>query len=72
MEAPWPLNAWPEVPTSAVLCRQDRFFPPALMRKVARERLGTVPEEIDGSHCVALSRPSAVADVLEKCSAARG
>jgi hypothetical protein len=25
---PWPLDAWPDVPTKFVLCRADRFFPP--------------------------------------------
>jgi hypothetical protein len=24
---PWPLDAWPEVPTEFLLCRDDRFFP---------------------------------------------
>lgn len=65
MAAPWPLEAWPEVPTRFVLCREDRFFPPDLFRRLAPERLGIVPDEIAGSHCVALSRPRELADVLE-------
>src|SRR5215218_965340 len=52
-----PSPAWPEVPTRFLLCRDDRFFPPEFLRRVVRERLGIVPDEIDGSHCVALSRP---------------
>ncbi|MEU6712846.1 alpha/beta hydrolase [Nonomuraea sp. NPDC046802] len=61
---PWPLESWPDVPTSFLLCRDDRFFTPAFMRKVVRDRLGVVPDEIDGSHMVMLSRPRELADYL--------
>jgi pimeloyl-ACP methyl ester carboxylesterase len=61
---PWPLNAWPDVPTRFLLCRDDRFFTPAWMRRVVKERLEITPDEIDGSHCVALSRPIELADRL--------
>jgi len=64
-EQPWPLRAWPEVPTRFLLCRDDRFFPAQFMRRVVRERLGIIPDEMDGSHCVALSRPKELADRLE-------
>lgn len=64
-QKPWPLAAWPNVPTKFLLCRDDRFFPAAFMRRVAKERLGIVADEIDGSHCVALSRPKELADRLE-------
>jgi pimeloyl-ACP methyl ester carboxylesterase len=62
---PWPLAAWPPVPTRLLLCRDDRLLPAAFMRRVARERLGIVPDEIDGGHCVALSRPQELADRLD-------
>jgi pimeloyl-ACP methyl ester carboxylesterase len=65
MEKPWPLENWPDVPTRVLLCRDDRFFPAEFMRRVARERLGITPDEIDGSHCVALSRPKELAERLE-------
>lgn len=61
---PWPLPAWPAVRTRFVLCREDRFFPAPFLRRLARERLGLVPDEIDGSHCVALSRPKEFAELL--------
>jgi hypothetical protein len=64
-EKPWPLRAWPNVPTRFLLCRDDRFFPAEFMRRVVRERLGITPDEMDGSHCVALSRPRELADRLE-------
>jgi pimeloyl-ACP methyl ester carboxylesterase len=47
------------------VCAQDRFLPPALQRRLARERLGVEPVEVDGGHCVALSRPRELADLLE-------
>ena len=62
---PWPLDVWPEVPTRYLLCRDDRFFPAEWMRGVVRERLGITPDEIDGGHCPALSRPRALAERLE-------
>ena len=64
-EKPWPLQAWPDVPTRFLLCRDDRFFPAEFLRRTVRERLGFEPDEIDGSHCVALSRPRELAERLE-------
>jgi pimeloyl-ACP methyl ester carboxylesterase len=64
-ETPWPLTAWPDVPTRFLLCRQDRFFPADFMRRVVRERLGIVPDEMDGGHLPALSRPKELAERLE-------
>src|SRR4029450_9748940 len=64
-QKPWPLAAWPGVPTRFLLCRDDRFFPAEFMRRVVRARLGFTPDEIDGGHCVALSRPPALADRLQ-------
>jgi pimeloyl-ACP methyl ester carboxylesterase len=62
---PWPLDSWPEVPTRYLLCRDDRFFPADWMRGIVRERLGIVPDEIDGGHCPALSRPRELAERLD-------
>ncbi|MGW4821988.1 alpha/beta fold hydrolase [Streptomyces sp. NPDC004227] len=61
---PWPLDAWPAVPTRFVLCTEDRLFPPDFLRRLVLERLGVVPNEIAASHCVALSRPVELADIL--------
>jgi pimeloyl-ACP methyl ester carboxylesterase len=65
MAAPWPLDAWPNVPTKFVVCRDDRFFPPDFLRGLAKERLGVTADEIDGGYCAALSHPGQLADVLE-------
>jgi pimeloyl-ACP methyl ester carboxylesterase len=63
---PWPLDAWPAVPTRFVLCSEDRFLPPDFMRRVVAERLGIVADEIAAGHCVALSRPAELADLLDR------
>lgn len=68
--AAWPLEAWPDVPTRFVLCSEDRFFPPEFFRRLVPDRLGIIPDEIAGSHCVALSRPAELADMLEGYAAA--
>jgi pimeloyl-ACP methyl ester carboxylesterase len=62
---PWPLKAWPDVPTRFLLCRQDRMFPAKWLRGVVRDRLGIAPDEIDSGHTPALSRPKELADRLE-------
>jgi pimeloyl-ACP methyl ester carboxylesterase len=61
---PWPLPAWPSVPTRVLIARDDRFFPADFQRRVAADRLGTTPDEIDGGHAVALSHPAQLADRL--------
>jgi pimeloyl-ACP methyl ester carboxylesterase len=63
--APWPLKAWPQVPTRFLLCRDDRFFPADFQRRVVRERLGFTPDEMDGGHLPALSRPAELVERLE-------
>ena len=62
--SPWPLDALPVVPTRFVVCTEDRFFPPEFMRRVASDRLALTPDEIRAGHCVALSRPKELADML--------
>jgi hypothetical protein len=46
------------------MCRDERLFPVDLLRQVITERLRITPDEIDGGHCVALSRPKELADRL--------
>ena len=65
-EKPWPLDAWPDVPTRVLLCRDDRFFPAEFQRRVAQERLGIVPDEMDGGHLPALARPQELVRRLEE------
>lgn len=69
---PSPLRAWPNVPTRLLICREDRLFPPVFLRDVARQRLGIIPDEIDGGHTPALSRPVELAERLHAYAAERG
>jgi pimeloyl-ACP methyl ester carboxylesterase len=70
-EKPWPLAAWPDVPTRFLLCRQDRFFPAEFMRRVVPERLGITPDEMESGHLPALGHPRELADRLEAYRTAR-
>lgn len=54
--------AWQQVPTTYLVCAQDRGTPAAAQREFAR-RAGTVVELAAGHHPF-LSRPRAVADLL--------
>jgi pimeloyl-ACP methyl ester carboxylesterase len=64
MGEPFPLDAWPDVPTTFLLCRDDRFFPRDWMREVVRDRLGIEPVEVPGGHCAYLSQPKALAAAI--------
>lgn len=64
LEEPWPLAAWPDVPTRFLACRDDRFFPSGWLRGIVRDRLGIETTEIPGGHCAFLSQPRALADAL--------
>ena len=61
---PWPLDAWPEVPTRVLACRHDRLFPFGFMRGLARDRLGVAADAIDSGHLPALGRPDELASWL--------
>ena len=50
--------SWPDVPTRVVAGAGDRFFPVALQRRVARERLGLDLDTVPGGHLAALSHPA--------------
>jgi hypothetical protein len=62
---PWPLAAWPDVPTRYLLFRDDRWHPAEWTRRMVRERLGIEADEMDGGHCPFLSRPRELAERLE-------
>lgn len=63
-EQPCPFAAWPDVPTTVLAGRDDRFFPVGFQRRVARERLGLDIVEVPGGHLAGLSRPEAVAGAM--------
>jgi pimeloyl-ACP methyl ester carboxylesterase len=63
---PWPLSAWPAVPTDVLAARYDRLFPLEFMRGLSLARLGVTPDVIDCGHLPALARPDELADWLEQ------
>jgi pimeloyl-ACP methyl ester carboxylesterase len=64
LREPWPLTAWPSIPTRYALFRDDRMFTPDFARRHALERLGLVADELPGGHYALISRPDAVAAYL--------
>jgi pimeloyl-ACP methyl ester carboxylesterase len=63
---PVPFDAWPDIPTRAVVSREDRFFPADFQRRLIRARLGIEANDIDGGHLPALSRPDDLVSLLER------
>lgn len=61
---PCPFERWPDVPTTVLAGRDDRFFPFDFQARVARERLGVEVVPVPGGHLAALSQPEAIATAL--------
>jgi pimeloyl-ACP methyl ester carboxylesterase len=61
-----PLEIWPKVNSSYVVCAEDRTISPSWSRRTAREQLGVEPLELPGGHCPFVSRPAALAEVLAR------
>ena len=59
-ESPFPLTRWPDVPTTVLAGRDDRFFPYEFQDRIARDRLGLEVEPLPGGHLLALSKPEAL------------
>ncbi|MEJ8280952.1 alpha/beta hydrolase [Pseudonocardia spirodelae] len=64
-DQPWPRDAWPDVRTRYLLCREDKLFPAAFVRTMLARRLrGVVPEVVPGGHHPMLSHPVELAAAL--------
>jgi len=63
---PTPLLDWPAVPSSYIVCAEDRTIQPAWSRRIARERLGVEAIELPGGHCPHVSRPGELAGILDR------
>lgn len=55
---------WPSIPIRVLAGADDRFFPPAFQRRIARERLGIDADILPGGHLIALANPDLVAEYL--------
>lgn len=60
----YPLERWPDAPSSSIVCDEDRTIRPEWSRRIARSQLGIEPIEIDGGHCPYISRPKELARLL--------
>lgn len=63
---PWPLDAWPAIPTRVVVARHDRMFPLDFARRMAEERLNVTPDVVDSGHLPGLAKPDELADLLHR------
>jgi pimeloyl-ACP methyl ester carboxylesterase len=63
-----PLDQWPSAACSSIVCADDRTIQPVWSRRVARERLGVEPIDLEGGHCPHVSRPGPLARVLDAIS----
>jgi pimeloyl-ACP methyl ester carboxylesterase len=61
---PWSLTTWPDVPTTVIAARDDRFFPLEFQTRLARDRLGLEVSTLPGGHLVALSHAEELVDLL--------
>ena len=61
---PFSLSQFPSVPSSFVICSDDRMLSNDWARRIARDRLGADLIELPGSHSPFLSHPKALAAVL--------
>lgn len=62
--------AWKHKPTYYLVAADDRMIPPPAQRMMA-ERAGSTVVETAGSHAVYVSKPEAVADLIEQAAAAK-
>ncbi|HTI76779.1 MAG TPA: alpha/beta fold hydrolase [Mycobacterium sp.] len=61
---PSSLSEHPSVPTTYIVCSEDRILRPAWSRHTARERLDADLVELPGDHSPFYSRPAVLAEVL--------
>jgi len=59
--------AWKSKPSWYLVAADDRMIPPPAQRQMA-QRAGSIVAEVPGSHSVYVSRPQAVASLIEKAA----
>ncbi|MGK2851984.1 MAG: alpha/beta fold hydrolase [Candidatus Limnocylindrales bacterium] len=60
-----PLEAWPDVERSSIVCRDDRAINPVWVRAASKDRLGVEPIELEGGHSPFLTRPADLARIID-------
>lgn len=60
-----PLESYPSVPTTYVVCTEDHLVNPDWSREFAQKRLGAELIELPGSHSPFMSRPADLAEILD-------
>jgi hypothetical protein len=60
----WPLDTWPSVPTTFIVCSGDRMGSAEHLTAMARRRFGLEAVRLGGSHSPFLSRPDDLVRVL--------
>jgi pimeloyl-ACP methyl ester carboxylesterase len=63
--------AWKHKPSWYLIANEDRMIPPAAQHFMA-ERAGSTAVEVPGSHAVYVSKPQAVASLIEQAAKAAG
>ena len=61
--------AWKSKPSWYLVASDDKMIPPPAQREMAK-RAGSSVTEVKGSHAVYVSRPDAVAKLIEEAAAA--
>jgi pimeloyl-ACP methyl ester carboxylesterase len=59
-----PLEAWPDVPSTYLLCTEDQVIDGDWARRAVPTRLGVEPVPLPGDHSPFLARPAELADLL--------
>ena len=59
-----PLEGFPPIPSTSIVCAGDRVIQPAWSRRVATGRLHARVIELPGGHCPHVSRPALLAEAL--------
>ena len=61
---PSPLTAYPDVPTHAIVCAEDRVLQADTCARLAEERFGARVTRLGGGHSPMIAQPEALADAL--------
>jgi pimeloyl-ACP methyl ester carboxylesterase len=59
-----PIDTWPDVASTYILCTEDRLIRPGWARRAAQAKLGVRARELSGGHSPFLSRPAELAHAL--------